>query len=775
MKRILLSFKLIIFLIVLSSNIALSINQKKEDHFYVHPSSNLCGAKSGYTFYLNISSTIQIFDKIMLVFPTGFIYTQPDKQPDRDPRFPPHPDIVIQEDGSIYFTFITHIEFNPNNMQNYSLEVFVPKEAGFQNPSQEGEYRFYFFVEHKIPSMRSFPVMVTRDCISQPVVNLYPSIINQNSQYEIQFYAENSFIIKKDATVIRINLPKEIKMVNVQATEKKILVNDVSVFTVYDITKNQISFLSPVNCMSGSEVLIHIPAEYGLINPSKQNFYILSVFFDDLDWGISSHPFFVSSSLEWASVSIDTTQANEIAYYQILFYSEQAISNQKDKIKILLPETIKLPNDINSSAIHINGKTVSSIIIQENSLFIQSEKALISNEIQEITILKEASIRNPDRNTGVIIGIICNESNSAIWSNTIPIYEWVKPSTKVLLSKPNAEAVSSYLFDLSSLKNRLEIEDRIDILIPFYGYFTYTVDQAFIDGGFQIELKDIKNPEKGKYLIFIFVNGIAESITINIVPHLPFTVLNRFGGEYGNGDWYVQSPWIDFDILYVDDYEKKPITYVYFNDNKQEKVQPLTLPILLDSGQFVAKFSFFSSGEWGDEEPKSFIVYMDTIYPRFSLDSFTDDNKITVSEPDFLIKGNVKKNTISYFGNDQSFFDKNLSINNLPVPVDENNGTFFYKVHLKKGDNTLQVKLADEAGNTTTKTYIITYLTTIDMVIDNQIATVNGKKVDLCIPPQIINKTTVVPLRFIVEALNCDLKWYKENKSIKIIFPKQSL
>ncbi|MCE5222929.1 copper amine oxidase N-terminal domain-containing protein, partial [bacterium] len=623
--------------------------------------------------------------------------------------------------------------------------------------------------------------------------------------------------------------------------EKKILVNDAPVSAVYDITKNQISFISPVNCVSGNKILIQIPAECGLINPNKQDFYILSVVFDDLDWDISSHPFFISTSLEWASVSIDTTQANEIASYQILLYSEKAISDQKEKMQIILPETIQLPAVIKPSAILINGKTVSSIIIQENSLFIQSDKALISNEIQEITILKEASLRNPDRNTGVIIGIICNESSSNIWSNTIPISERAKPSTKVLLSKPNAEAISSYLFDLSSLKNRLEIEDRIDILVPFQGYFTYTVDQAFIDGGFQIELKDIKNPEKGKYTIFLLVNGLAETIAIDIVPHLPFTVIHKLGGEYGNGDWYVKSPWVDFDNLYDDDYENKPITYVYFNDNEQDKYQPMVLPALLDSGQYVTKFSFFSSGEWGDEEPKSFIVYMDTIFPLFSVDSFPDSNKITVSEPDFFIKGNVKRNTISYFGNNQSFFDKYLSVNDLPVSVEESNGTFSYKVHLKKGDNTIQVKLADEAGNTTTKMYIITYLTTIEMMIDNQIAIVNGiqhtlpvapyiqkgytlapfrfigetveadfdfsvnpttkevqaifcsldnttimltinstvaivngKKVGLDIPPKIINKTTVVPLRFIVEALNCDLKWDNENKSIKIIFPKQN-
>lgn len=772
MKKVLLIFQLVIILIVLSSNLVLSNNSKEEDHFYVHPSSNLCGGKSNYTFYLNISSAIRIHDKITLIFPIGFVYSKPDKLPDRDPCLPPYPDIIIQEDGSIYLTFITHIEFNPKNIQNYSLEVFIPKEVGFQNPSQAGEYRFHFFVGQKIPVMKSFPVMIIRDCISKPVVNVHPAIANQNAQFDIQFYTEDSFTIEENRTVIRINLPKEINMINTQAIEKQILMNDTPVMASFEADKKQISFISPFHCETGNKVLIQIPAECGLITPNKQDFYTLSVVFDDLDWDIPSHLFFISTTLDWIAVSTDTTQANEIASYEILLFSDEVISSQKEKIQIIFPETIHLPVAINPSAILMNGSTASSVLIQENSIFIESETAFLSKGIQEITILKEAGLRNPELNTGVMLGIICNESNSTIWSNTIPISEQATPSTKVLLSKPNEEAISSYLFDLNSLKNRLEIGDKITILIPFQEYFTQIVDQTFVDKGFQIEIKDIKNPEKGKYSLFLIVNGLAESITIEIVPHLPFTVMDRFGGEYGNGDWYVKSPWIDFDILYIDDYKKKPITYVFFNDNEQDKFQAMTLPILLGSGEFVAKCSFFTSGEWGDEEPKSFIVYMDTIFPRFSVDSFPEGNKITVSEPDFLIKGNVKRNTLSYYGNDQSFFDKNLSVNDLPVPVEESNGTFSYTVHLKKGDNTIQVKLADEAGNTTTKTYTITYQTTIEMMIDNQIAIVNGIQYTLPVAPYIQKGNTVVPLRFIGETVEADLNFSVNptSKEVQAVF-----
>ncbi|MGC9090086.1 MAG: copper amine oxidase N-terminal domain-containing protein [Caldisericia bacterium] len=51
-------------------------------------------------------------------------------------------------------------------------------------------------------------------------------------------------------------------------------------------------------------------------------------------------------------------------------------------------------------------------------------------------------------------------------------------------------------------------------------------------------------------------------------------------------------------------------------------------------------------------------------------------------------------------------------------------------------------------------------------------ASVNGKKVMLDVPPQIINKYTYVPLRFISESLNASVEWDGATKTIIIIYPK---
>ena len=59
--------------------------------------------------------------------------------------------------------------------------------------------------------------------------------------------------------------------------------------------------------------------------------------------------------------------------------------------------------------------------------------------------------------------------------------------------------------------------------------------------------------------------------------------------------------------------------------------------------------------------------------------------------------------------------------------------------------------------------------TTVVVTIDSNIATVNGMEVELPVPPQIINNTTLLPLRFISEAFNIPIDYNKDTKQITLV------
>jgi len=73
----------------------------------------------------------------------------------------------------------------------------------------------------------------------------------------------------------------------------------------------------------------------------------------------------------------------------------------------------------------------------------------------------------------------------------------------------------------------------------------------------------------------------------------------------------------------------------------------------------------------------------------------------------------------------------------------------------------IKVIAEDAAGNTTTKIINVKYIKTtiIKLQVKNAVAMINADTVSLDAPPIIKNGRTLVPLRFISEAFGAELKW----------------
>ena len=56
----------------------------------------------------------------------------------------------------------------------------------------------------------------------------------------------------------------------------------------------------------------------------------------------------------------------------------------------------------------------------------------------------------------------------------------------------------------------------------------------------------------------------------------------------------------------------------------------------------------------------------------------------------------------------------------------------------------------------------------IELPIKSEFAKVNGKDIPLDVPAQILNGRTMVPVRFIAEALGCEVEWLDKEKTVII-------
>jgi len=76
----------------------------------------------------------------------------------------------------------------------------------------------------------------------------------------------------------------------------------------------------------------------------------------------------------------------------------------------------------------------------------------------------------------------------------------------------------------------------------------------------------------------------------------------------------------------------------------------------------------------------------------------------------------------------------------------------------------------DSSGRVATVSYKLGS-TSITLYIGSKNAIVNGKTVKLDVPPQIVQGRTVVPIRFVTEALGCKVDWDGEKQEILIQYP----
>jgi len=58
----------------------------------------------------------------------------------------------------------------------------------------------------------------------------------------------------------------------------------------------------------------------------------------------------------------------------------------------------------------------------------------------------------------------------------------------------------------------------------------------------------------------------------------------------------------------------------------------------------------------------------------------------------------------------------------------------------------------------------------LEFWINNNTAKVNGIEKTMDVPPQIIKDRTMLPLRFIIENLGCDVDWDADTKSITVLY-----
>lgn len=171
-------------------------------------------------------------------------------------------------------------------------------------------------------------------------------------------------------------------------------------------------------------------------------------------------------------------------------------------------------------------------------------------------------------------------------------------------------------------------------------------------------------------------------------------------------------------------------------------------PMVLEEGQNIVQFK--ATNRKGLETEIIRLVTLDTLPPKLDIKPIPEE----VTQETILIEGKVEIGSV-------------LTIDTQDVFIDEE-GKFSYEYKLLRGFNSIEVIAVDQARNTTTSYLEVSLITLIKLRIGSNLAQVNHQDKTLDAPPYIKNGRTMVPIRFISEALGAKVDWDGNLRQITI-------
>ncbi|MCK5849057.1 MAG: copper amine oxidase N-terminal domain-containing protein, partial [Caldisericia bacterium] len=144
-------------------------------------------------------------------------------------------------------------------------------------------------------------------------------------------------------------------------------------------------------------------------------------------------------------------------------------------------------------------------------------------------------------------------------------------------------------------------------------------------------------------------------------------------------------------------------------------------------------------------------VELDTVLPILEIETEIPEE---TCKREITIKGKTETNCVVKIGNQDLVLDKE--------------GRFEATVALEHGWNGIEITSSDNAFNEAIKSYDVIVVNIVKLRIGDQKASVNEEEVTLDVAPYIKNDRTMVPIRFIAEALGAEVGWENATKSITI-------
>jgi len=613
---------------------------------------------------------------------------------------------------------------------NAPCSIRFMQSFGIKNPEAPGNYFVQVLTSKDTGIAISNSYQITGTPISNVSVAVTPPSQSTAAEYRVVFSTSATGNLTANSDKINIVFPDEATLPS-SVIPGAITVNNTACVNV-TVLGNKLIITTPVNISADSRVTVIIAPGFGIKNPNEAGIYSISVYTSADTVRVSANFTITTSQIGQPSVEISSASAGQVSAYTISFTTgiSGALIAGVDKINIIFPVGTTVPDVIQKYDVTVNGVTATYVTVSVRTITITVPINISANSVITVAISENAGIVNPATAASYVLNVNTTKESYSVASAAYIIY--IMPATQIAVTPANPDGLNGHYKTQPTVT--LTASSIVDPNPFIYYYFDNNSPVVYTG---QI----ITMPEGFHTLFYYAVDhqGRQEGIKsrqfmVDIVP--PQIVITSPEDN---------AVLISKDVVLSGSVEVGATVTIDGQSISVDASGHFNTTITISGNSAV--MTIVATDFAGNSTQKVLHVSLDTTPPTLTVISpvsFQEVHKLPV-----LVRGTTEPGAT-------------VTVNGNAATVDANGGFLYGLYEVSEGvASTIQVVAKDTAGNTTTKNINIKYIkTTIIMLqVKNAVAMINADTVSLDAPPIIKNGRTMVPVRFISEALGAELEW----------------
>lgn len=616
----------------------------------------------------------------------------------------------------------------PNSSWVY---VTISDSFGIVNPTTIGSYYTLKVSTSKdtIPAT-SNTYAITGTSVSNFTVSADPTTQNSTAAYTLNFRTSPTGALSRSASdKIYIQFPTEFT-VPTSISGSYVTVNGTPCTTNISVSSDKLTITTPVDISNSTNVTVVIAQAANIKNPSSSGTYSFSLSTTKDVVPVSVNLQIVKSTITKPVVQLTGYAINEVIGVTVTFQtgSGGALTMNSDKISIVFPAGFVLPSTISNQYVKVNNYNATSVTKSGQRIDITTSINILANTTVTFVIDKAANIKNPGSQGDYKLSVYTSKETTQLDSDTFKIV--ILPTTTFFVTPQNPDGQNGYY--IITPKVTLTATSPVDTSPVIYYYFD--------TGNPQVYSGVISVPD-GVHTLYYYAQDkfqnkeVTQSKQFKVDTAPPAITVT----------YPQQNAILNTKNFTITGTTEAGATLTINNNSVSVGANGAFSYDAVISG--LATFTIVAKDVAGNTKQFVLSVSLDTTPPI-----------LNVSEPKAFEEIHTQFVTVK--GKTEKDAKVTINGTEVAVNPADYSFSYSLQL-ATAGLNSIQVIAVDLAGNQATLGIPVNYIpkTKIVLQVGNSVALVNDKTVKLDASPKIVKDRTLVPLRFIAEAFGADVQW----------------